>query len=82
MHTRIKCSSYCILVGRNGEAYQGQLCDISLGGASVMINSGMRLKVGDFCQLMLSDSSAVLPMKRNGKVAWINTQNVGVSLFY
>jgi hypothetical protein len=58
------------------------LSDISLGGASVTINNGMRLKVGDFCQLMLSDSSAVLPLKRNGKVAWINFQNVGVNLFY
>jgi hypothetical protein len=79
-HTRIKCSSYCILVGSNGDAYHALLGDISLGGAFVMTRSDTRLQVGDICQLMLSDDTAMFPIKRTGKVVRLESRCIGMSL--
>ena len=79
LHSRTKYYSGCIVMDRDSNTYEALLGDISLGGALVKVNSGTHLHVGDLCDLMLSDSSAVFPLKRTGKIVRYDSENMGVS---
>jgi hypothetical protein len=62
-----------------GNAYDALLGDISLGGALVRVNSDTHLRVGDLCDLMLSDKQALIPLKRTGKIVRFDSKYMGVS---
>lgn len=82
-HSRIKCESHCILMEPDGSFYEVLLEDISLGGALVEVKCDTRLRVGDLCDLMLSDNSAVFPMKRTGRIVRFDSKrNVGVCFLH
>ena len=79
-HSRINFYSYCLLMGNNGDTYEALLGDLSLHGASVLLNCDSCFKAGDLCHLLLNDASAVIPIKRTGKVVWCNSRIMGMSL--
>jgi hypothetical protein len=65
-------------MGQTGDTYQAFLSDISLSGASVVVEGETHFKVGDTCDLVLSDTSAIFPLKRTGKVVRLGTDVMGV----
>ena len=80
LHSRVKCESNCILIEPDGSFYEALLEDISLSGASVEVNEDTHLRVGDLCDLMLNDNSAVCPLKRTGKIVRLDSgRNIGIS---
>ena len=81
LHRRIKCDYDCILLDFNGNGYLGQVNDMSLGGAMVNVSGSVIFKEGDTCQLMLGRTS-VLPQKRNGRIAWIDSQKQTLGLSF
>lgn len=80
-HSRMKCSKYCILMGRDGKAYEGTLDNISLGGALVMMRGSNHLQVGDLYDLMFSVKSVTSPVKYAVKIVRVNHENTGVSFY-
>jgi hypothetical protein len=78
LHSRTKCYSYCRIMCRDGNIYEALLGDISLGGALVKVSSDTHLHVGDLCDLMLSDNSALFPLKHTVKIVRFDSQNMGV----
>jgi len=79
LHSRAKCYTCCLVMGRDGNAYEALVGDISLGGALVRVNSDTRLQAGDVCELMFSDKTALFPLKRVGKIARYDSGSMGVS---
>jgi hypothetical protein len=67
-------------MGQEGETYEALLGDISLTGASVLLNCDTHFQAGDLCQLLLNDDSAVIPLKRIGKVVWRGSRIMGMML--
>jgi hypothetical protein len=79
-HSRINFYSYCVLVDQEGYTYEALLGDISLSGASVLLNCDTHFQAGDLCQLLLNDDSAVIPLHRTGKIIWRGSRIMGMSL--
>lgn len=77
-HTRAELERHCHLIGRDGEDCQASLVNISLGGAMVSVVSKTQLKIGDFCDLMLSLKSAELPIKRACEIVRLDNEIIGV----
>ena len=67
-YARTVCYSMCILLGRDGDAFEGLLGDISEGGALVKTISDTHLHVGDMCDLMYSNKATAFPAKRPIKI--------------
>lgn len=78
-HCRIECDSHCLVIGQTGDTYQAFLSDISLSGASVAVYGETPFEVGDVCDLVLNDASAVFPLKRTGKVVRRASDTIGLS---
>jgi hypothetical protein len=79
LHSRAKCYTGCIVMGHDGNTCEALVGDISLGGALVRVNGDTHLQVGDVCELMFSDKSALFPLKRVGKIARYDSGSMGVS---
>lgn len=77
--SRIKFELQCQLITHDENVYQALLEDISLGGALININDEFHLQVGDTCDLILSEKSAAIPVKRRSKIVRIESQNICVS---
>ena len=77
-HSSIKCFSYCLLMGRDGNTYEALLGDISLGGALVKVSGDTHLQPGDLCDLMLSAKLSAFPLKRAVKIVRRDSENMGV----
>jgi len=77
-HLRIKVEVQCLLMGRDGVSYEALLDDISLSGASVRVSADTHFRIGDICDLMLSDESAKYPVKHSGKIVRVDSGIIGV----
>ncbi len=77
-HLRIKVEVQCLLMGLDGVSYKALLDDISLSGASVKVDAGTHFKIGDMCDLMLSDESAKYPIKHSGRIVRVDSGIIGV----
>lgn len=78
-HTRINCYTYCILMCRDGDTYEGLLGNISKGGALVKVSGENHLHIGDSCDMMFTDKSSSFPIKRPVKIVRFDSENIGVS---
>lgn len=78
-HSRIKFETQCYLKGNSGDTYEVLLDDISMSGASVKVNAKTHLHIGDLCDLMLSDNTAVLPLKRSGTIVRYDSEMIAVN---
>lgn len=79
-HSRMKFYSFCNLIGQKGDTYRAMLGDISLRGASVLVNCDTHIQVGDVCQIRLNEDSALIPLMRTGRVIWVDSRVMGMAL--
>lgn len=79
LHSRTKCYSYCLVMGRDGNSYEALVGDISLGGALVRVNNDTHLQIGEVCELMFSDKPTLFPLKRTGKIVRFDSKYIGIS---
>lgn len=76
-HSRIKCGSHCVLMGRDGSNFHASLENISLGGALIKVSDGVPLNVGDLCHLNLCNDSDLC--KYSSQIMRIDPDGIGVS---
>ena len=70
-------------MGHDGSAYDALIANLSLGGALVEVNDDIHLRVGDLCNLVLSDNSAIFPLKRPSKIIRFDSnRKFGVSFLH
>jgi hypothetical protein len=77
-HIRSNCFTYCLLMGRGGDTYEGLLGNISKGGAMVKVSADNLLHIGDSCDIMFTDKSNAFPLKRQVKIVRFDSDKMGV----
>lgn len=66
----------CLLLGRDGDTFEGLLGDISKSGALVKTVTDTHLHVGDLCDIMFSNKSTIFPAKRPIEIVRLDSAKV------
>ena len=75
-YSRTSCYSMCLLLGRDGDTFEGLLGDISKSGALVKTVTDTHLHVGDLCDIMFSNKSTIFPVKRPIEIVRLDSAKV------
>ncbi len=75
-YSRTSCYSMCLLLGRDGDTFEGLLGDISKSGALVKTVTDTHLHVGDLCDIMFSNKSTIFPAKRPIEIVRLDSAKV------
>ena len=75
-YSRTSCYSMCLLLGRDGDTFEGLLGDISKSGALVKTVTDTHLHVGDLCDIMFSNKSTIFPEKRPIEIVRLDSAKV------